>query len=94
MLELAEVILNTDGAAPDELRRGLEAGARAVMGVYRPQLLAALPERPPWSVAAGELAPGLGHTGAGGCHLQVSSDRAHSHTDGGTLWSRDSYLIE
>ena len=44
MVELADIILNGDGAAPDELQRGLGAGAGAVTGVYRPELIAALGE--------------------------------------------------
>ena len=39
---MARWILNADGASTDELRRGLKAGAAAVMGVYRPELIAAL----------------------------------------------------
>ena len=44
MVELAKWILNADGTSVDDLRSGLEAGAEAVMGVYRPELLAALAE--------------------------------------------------
>ena len=41
MIESAKIILNADTASVDDLRSGLEAGAEAVMGTYRPQLLAA-----------------------------------------------------
>ena len=44
MIESAKIILNADTASLDDLRSGLEAGTRAVMGVYRPQFLAALAE--------------------------------------------------
>jgi hypothetical protein len=44
MVELAKWILNADSASVDDLRSGLKAGAEAVMGAYRPELLAALVE--------------------------------------------------
>lgn len=42
MPKLAETILRGNGALLDELRRGLESGAEAIMGSYRPEFITTL----------------------------------------------------